>query len=76
MTQLFIAQSIVRKPYFWGTALRMAIITDSVSHTKSVNNRVDLHRIISQLFQNNLTTDIIVILFKRKGAHSVWLARN
>ena len=29
MTQLFIAQSIGCAPYFWGTTLRMAMITDS-----------------------------------------------
>ena len=36
MTQQLIAQSIVRAPDFWGTTLRMAIITESVLHTESV----------------------------------------
>ena len=36
MTPEFIAQSIGRAPDFWGTTLRMAMITDSVSHTASV----------------------------------------
>ena len=35
MTTEFIAQSIVRAPDLWGTTLRMAMITDSVSHTAS-----------------------------------------
>ena len=36
MTQQSITQSIVCAPDFWGTTLRMAMITDSVSHTESV----------------------------------------
>ena len=36
MTPEFTVQSIVRVPDFWGTTLRMAMITDSVSHTASV----------------------------------------
>ena len=36
MTPEFIAQSIARALDFWGTTLRMAMITDSVSHTASV----------------------------------------
>ena len=33
---IFDAQSIGCAPYFWGITLRIAIITDSVSHTESV----------------------------------------
>ena len=36
MTQYFIAQLIVRVSEFWGTASRIAMITDSGSHTESV----------------------------------------
>ena len=36
VTLEFIAQSIVGAPDFWGTTLRMAMVTDSVSHTESV----------------------------------------
>ena len=33
---MFITQSIVRAPDFWGTALQMIMITDSVSPMESV----------------------------------------
>ena len=34
LTLEFIAQSIVGAPDFWGTTLRMAMVTDSVLHTR------------------------------------------
>ena len=41
MTPEFIAQSIVRAPDFWGTTLRMAMITDSQTRTQHLLLRTE-----------------------------------
>ena len=51
----------MRAPDFWGTALRMAMITDCVSHTESVNYGLvlaNIHSILDYMYDVPRTVDV------------------